>query len=204
MIQLLGNGMPDGLSRGEWHERVNDWLNWLRADPTADVAPMVDVLLRIVETSDDEVLRVYALQHLGMVRHRVGDSSLAARVDAMMSRLAAEPFDPVAGAALMMGCENDGPTDDSALRLAESERASTAARVTAIHVAVDSGDVRVLPLVRALATENETPLVLRKAAVYAIGRLGGPADAEVLSQLQGEEGVIEAAVAAARKRLAGK
>lgn len=148
-------------------------------------------LQKIALQDADEVMRLYALQHLGMQR-QIGHLTgvLADEIHAMLESLARKPGEEVAGTAIQIlaswnGSENSKPDlsiQQLALATAADPSRSVDIRVTAIHAAGSAS----LPLARTIASDSTQPVMLRKAAISRIGDHGDTQDISELTALRGE------------------
>lgn len=189
----LFNNVFDYLHLGKEHERLTDHLLQLAVD------------------HPHKTMRLYALQHIG-VQRSVGnlDGAIAGKTRATLLRLANEDDGEVAGAALVAAVEWDGletpPSREFvelALELAADPGCAVDVRVTAIHAVGNE----TLPLARALASDTEQPVHVRKAAIACIGKYGTNEDTAPLRQLAKENFRIaqaaEPALEAIRHRESG-
>jgi len=172
--------------------------------------PFTRALQQLALHDTDSVMRLYALQHLGMQR-RVGHltGALADEIHVMLETLAQEPAEEVSGTAIQVLASWDGADDaeqdPATLQLALATAADTSRsvdiRVTAIHAAGSAS----LPLARKLAVDAAQPVMLRKASIARIGQHGDVQDLASLTALAGESTRLaqaaEPAQAAIRNRL---
>ena len=64
----------------------------------------------------------------------------------------------------------------ASMRLLADGKASTDVRITSLHTLTDRQVSEVLPEARRIAEDRNELIILRKAAIFAIGRLGNPVD----------------------------
>lgn len=193
--------VPEGLEPGDVHELKNEMLNSLRCMPV----PPRDLgreLIRIHRNPDqDEVIRDYALQHLGLwYEHiRLGGATVARREEELAGiravlRAALEQTDgSFAGTALLVSLHLSGRFSEfsradigrAAHAMAGDGACADMTRTTAIRVCGQLG------LAEALSTALDVaggsgPVVLRMAAIATVGDIGGPETATVLEGVAGD------------------
>jgi hypothetical protein len=108
--------------------------------------------------------------------------------------------------SLTARCPNIGREQiaESACRVAEEESTCEGSRISALQVAANLGDPRVLSTARVLAQTAES-VTLRMSAIAAIGTVGEMADIELLQILaQDKEARIRFAAQAALTRMTGR
>ncbi len=74
-------------------------------------------------------------------------------------------------------------------------------RISAIHACVDRRNAARLPELRKIAADPALESTLRKAAIHAIGQLGGAEDMALLESLPQADGNLSLAVQPAQKVL---
>ena len=80
--------------------------------------------------------------------------------------------------------------------------AATDVRISALHTLTDRRVTGILPEVRRIAEDQKELIILRKAAIFAIGRLGNPVDdADRLKSLSKENTRLAQAATPALKHL---
>ena len=162
----------------------------------------------------DYVWRDYCIQHMArccaeLLDRNGGIRTAEARsVFACLEDAAGQVRLPLSGTALIglaaVAGKKGGPelsgVCDAAFRVARDRDACCEARATALQVAAEKGDRRVLDMARELA-ESGSDALLRVSAVAAVGRVGEASDRAVLERLSlcGDPRVSAAAVAASRK-----
>jgi hypothetical protein len=223
LLAFINGPKPAHLEDGEWEERVNFILNLLRrqAEPSSDgdqgtpVPGLTEALLQMAETSPNEILRLYAIQHLAlwypMEPERVKQEAIVSTLQHMAER----PDDPRSGAAVLMladlqsqrGGNNKALVEGNAALLAAAERlltdtsAAPAVRLSAVLACVDLGHAEVLPELRRIAKDPSAIGALRKAAIQAIGQLGMEEDLEFLDALPGDDAYLSQAIRPAMEKL---
>lgn len=211
LLAALERGTPARMSDGSWSHIFNSACNVLAKAQAAPDKGLLDLLERVALHDPRLVMRLYALQHIG-VRYEAAGPADRQRLRALVQGILTDPASETAGTALVLWRsweESAGPGDMSLL---ESGRAIVAdagrpvdVRVSALHAIGD--DPAVLELARAIAPDGTHPLLLRKAALNLIGRHGTEQDLTVL-RLCGQESsrLAQAGEPAARvlkDRLAG-
>ena len=213
LLAYISQAKPGTLKAGEWEERVNEILNFLRGQPGG--APgLADLLRRIVVDDPDPVMRMYALQHLSMW---VPDEPVAenrAAMIALLKRLAETPGDPLAGSAvLFLDDLSRNPSladvekvateviETQALRLVGSTTSKPDVRITALHTCAARGMKDAAPAARSIAADNSLMIPLRKAAIYSLGELGSSEDRALLESLASSDPTLAEAARPALKRL---
>lgn len=219
IVDYLQSGeIPDGLSEGQWHWIVDELLTALRVE-TKNPGELTRQLEGIFSNSAlDLVVRDYALQHLGHLGREGGDQEVI-RAAAMAGLQ--EIGSPMAGTALLVlhnepatlsggtragnggGTPPPDPAGDPgslALTLLANERASLPSRVTALQVAAQRGTGGT---VRAAAgvLESDAPVLLKIAAIAAVGEAGSPADLALLQSVSANSPQLQRAIRSATAKL---
>lgn len=172
--------------------------------------PFIRQLERLALNDPDLIMRLYALQHLGMMR-RIGqiNGDLAAQIRATVETMARQQDSQVSGTAIQLLADWDGSQNDKplsadvaqlALATAADQKRSVDIRVTAIHAAGPAA----LTLARSVADNASEPVMLRKAAIARIGEDGGPEDLDQLTNLSGEGSRIAQAAQPAIDAIRGR
>ena len=213
LLSFISAPKPEGLTDGEWEERVNVVLNALRVQEN-DVPGLVDFLLKTAEGHPSRILRLYAMQHLALWHHREGDAGKRQEIVSLFERLAGRDGEESAGAAVMFLNDLSVQSVDSgegvpdsrfiarvALKLAADPLAKQDVRISALHTCIERGMGEVLPAARSIAEDASAVLPLRKAAIHAIGQLGGEEDVELLAELELQTPDLKPATASALNRL---
>lgn len=212
LLAALEHGTPAGLSEGAWSHIFNSSCNALAVGrPAADEA-LLGLLERVAKTDPRRVMRLYSLQHLGLL-YAAANPTARQRMRALVQCLLADPSSQTAGTALVLWRSWErtaGPGEISSLDLSRAIAADAQrpvdVRVTALHAIGD--DPGVLDLARAIAPDKSQPVILRKAALNLIGRHGEERDLEVLRLCgRGNPRLAQAGDPAARSlkdRLAGR
>lgn len=190
----------DMLRRAEGHPHwspgyrqhiFNSACNALRANPPAETpAALARILLAHATSHPDRILRLYALQHIDSLRKSGHlESPLAGEIHATLQQIAAAPESNIAGTAIHLLAEWDGPAaaaPPAILKLAAHTAADRSrpvdVRVSAIHTAGPAA----LDTARTIAADPTEPVILRKAAIARIGHDGISADLDTLRTLRAE------------------
>lgn len=205
---LASDGHPDW-SAGYRQQIFNSACNALRADSGTCGESFVRILLAHATAHPDRVLRLYALQHIDLLR-RDGEleGALADEIHRSLQVLAADPESDVAGTAILLlaGWEGHSAEASPAVLELAVATAGDASRPVDIRVsALHSAGPAVLDTARAIAVNTAEPVILRKAAIARIGRHGGATDLPVLADLRAESTRLaqaaDPAIEALRKRL---
>ena len=186
LFAALERGAPAALGEGAWAHLFNCACNALAVGQTAPDEPFIALLERIAVDDPSLVMRLYALQHLG-VRYDTATAACQQRLRALVQRLLGTPDARTAGTALGLWRRWEkaaGPGGVSSLELSRAIAADPArpidVRVSALHAMGD--DPSVLDLARSIAPDLTQPAILRKAALNLIGRHGQAGDLAVLHQ----------------------
>jgi hypothetical protein len=212
LLAYLAQSKPGSLSADEWEERVNELLNLLRCQPEG-VPGLADLLIHIVSSDPDPVLRMYALQHLAMwIPNEPAVKNRVAMID-LLKRLANTPGDELAGSAVLflndqaqLPRSNDALVSDemierAALRLVNDKLSRPDVRITALHACAARRMQDAAPTARIIATDPTLMIPLRKAAIYTLGELGNIEDRELLESLASSNPKLAAATAPALKKI---
>ncbi len=211
LLEMMRDGRNPKWESGYRQHIFNSTFNALHLCAVGE--PFTRILQDLTLHDADPVIRLYAMQHLGMQRsigHLTGE--LADEIHSLMETLAKKSGEEVSGTAIQVlaswdgadNAENDPSTRQIALATASDSNRPVDIRVTAIHAAGSS----VLPLARDLARNPSESVMLRKAAISQIGQHGDMQDVITLNTLAGESSRLaqaaEPALAEIRKRLSGK
>lgn len=230
LMDFVSGEKPEDCTLRQWHALVNDVLNTLRHQsvPSQGLTPR---LVGIYRTSNDVVMRDYALQHLrGWYADR--DTSSRHEVEPENQKLilktllhaASETEQAYSGTALIalhhisrQGALQKEPDtkvqiesylaglDDLILEAAKSVNTNRNCRISAIQLCARRNLTEILPLVRELALDTKANTSIRISAIAALGQLGkSEDDARILQQLQSPEGRLSIAAFPALKKLLAK
>jgi hypothetical protein len=184
LLSAMERGAPGAMNEGAWSHLFNCACNALAVGQSTPDETFIALLERIAVDDPRLVMRLYALQHLG-VRYDTATPACQERLRSLVRRMLAAPDCQTAGTALVLWRrweKSAGPGGISLLDLSRAIAADTArpidVRVTALHAIGD--DPGVLDLARAIAPDRSQPLLLRKTALNLIGRHGQKQDLEVL------------------------
>jgi len=189
LLELLrdGRGHSDWTSGYRQH-LFNSACNALRAHPSGESAEtLADILHAHATGHPDRVLRLYALQHIDSLRKSGRlEGPLAEEIHATLQHSAASPESDIAGTAIHLLADWDGPAaavPPAILELAAHTAADRSRpvdiRVSAIHTAGPAA----LHAARVIAADTTEPVNLRKAAMARIGHDGTATDIDTLKSL---------------------
>lgn len=215
LVEAMAGGAPPGVRPGTWSHIFNSACNALARGEGAPDEAFFALLLEVAAADPDKVLRLYALQHLG-VHYPAAPEPWQERMRDLVAGVIDDPMSETAGTALVLwqNWHHDEP---------ESGRSPAVLAVLALAVAADAGrpaDVRIsalhsagddpqcLDLSRTIAADPAEPVLLRKAAMNLIGRHGGDEDIELLQAAAGRnprlQQASEPALAEIDRRLSGR
>jgi hypothetical protein len=211
LLSFLGQGQLQGMTSGEWEERVNEILNLLRSQP-GGVPGLAEAMMKMAEEDANPVLRMYALQHIAMW---IPDEPSKDSREEMMGYLRKLSWsdNPLAGSAVLFlsdlerggelpeGFVADGQIAATALRIASDPTAPPDVRIAALHACVDQGTATALPAARAIAADGSLMIPLRKAAIHTIGQFGTIEDRIFLEEMERRDPGLAAATKPALDKL---
>ncbi len=213
LLAYISQSKPESLQAGEWAERVNEILNFLRGQPSG-VPGLADLLGRLAVSDPDPVMRMYALQHISMWVPEEPEAENRAAMIALLKRLAESPDDPLAGSAVLFlddlsrnpnlaDVEKVSGTviETQALRLAEDAKTKPDVRITALHTCAARGLIEAAPAARRIAADPSLMIPLRKAAIYSLGQMGSAEDQAFIESLSKTSEVLTEATIPALKSL---
>lgn len=204
MLRFLSESKPTEIASGQWQERVNEILNFLRAQP-GEVPGLANLLVQMSSENPDPVLRMYALQHISLWIPKEPVESNKADMIAYLEKLAAKDEDPLAGSAILFLNDLDQRKvlpdridaseviEDAALRLIASKSAKPDVRICALHTSAERKLHGAIISSRAIAGDSSLMIPLRKAAIYTIGEVGTVEDIALLEALAVSNHVLAAA-----------
>ena len=210
VMDALRSGGHDAWTPGYRQHLYNSAFNALHLCDVAE--DLTQLFHHFARHDDDRVMRLYALQHIGVQRsagHLTG--TLADEIHATLVAFANDTESDVSGTAIALladwdGVEGDPPEAIQAIAAATAADRSRPVdvRVSAIHAAGPAS----LEVARTIAPDVTEPVILRKAAIARIGRHGGEGDLTALGELQSENTRIAQATTPARQsiqdRVAGR
>lgn len=213
LLDYIAGAKPESLTEGDWQHLVNSVLNALRVNPVTSVKQRLSKLLAaMAREHKDPVIRLYALQHISFWYPHETDPARKQQMANLLKQLSSSGQE--AGTAVMVmsdlqrqgqlekGPQQDADIERAALYLVSDKTASTEVRVTALHTLTDRRTSSALPKARYIAEDREEHMVLRKAAIFAIGRLGNLAnDTDRLKSLAKEHPRLAQAAKPALKKL---
>lgn len=208
LLHMLEQGGNRSWSTGYRESLFNSAFNVLRL--SNDIQPFACILQKLAVCDPDKILRLYALQHIRLLRtdgRLIGP--LAAEIQTTLEGFADSHGDEVSGLALATLIDWDAPNSAAhgdllkqAVAMAADPSRPLEIRITAIHAAGSAG----LELDRTLAHDIKQPVMLRKAAIARIGHHGDAEDVSSLEALCKQSSRIaqaaEPALKALRARLA--
>lgn len=190
LLSAMEQGGPGTMDEGAWSHLFNCSCNALAVGQTGPDEKFIALLERIAVDDPRLVMRLYALQHLG-VRYDTATPACQKRLRALVQRMSAAPDSQTAGMALVLLARWESAAETggvSAFALGKAVVEDTArpidVRVTALHAI--GFDPAVLVLARTIAPDPAQPVILRKAALNLIGRHGQERDLAVLRQCSQE------------------
>ena len=212
LLSAMEHGAPESMDEGAWSHLFNCACNALAVGQTAPDEKLIALLERIAVDDPRLVIRLYALQHLG-VRYETATADCRERLRALVLELLAKPDAQTAGTALVLWRRWENSAEPGSISSLEMSRAMAAdatrpvdVRVTALHAIGE--DPGVLNLARSIAVDMSQPVILRKAALNLMGRHGGAEDLAALRQCGRESPRLaqatEPAAMALEERLVGK
>lgn len=179
--------LPSRLSWGSYRHLVNDIWNVLAA---ADAPDLGRHLRRTAETTNDAVIRDYALQHLA---HQFEHPSVNAI--RTLEQATHDTSRPLAGTSLLglraiASAQPTGPDAaeindflrQQALAISTDPAAHKSSRVTALALCVDLLESGILPEARQIVSNPQAEPQLRIVAARALGVMGSQSDIQVLSR----------------------
>lgn len=198
LMAMLEHGGHSSWQSGFRQHIYNSACNALRVRPTDGGTTLALQLLRNATTDPDRTIRLYALQHIDSMRLASQiKEPINAEIHVMLEQIAASSDSEVSGTALVLLTqwgvtsteESSNPVRELAETVAADRKRPVDVRVTALHATGPVG----LKLSRLLAADVSEPIILRKAAIARIGRLGGSEDLEILDNMRSENSRIEQA-----------
>ncbi len=140
--------------------------------------------------------RDYCIQHLNTACTKIPATERPAIYEVFWEATA-ETDSTIAGTALIALADHRADSAipgerlrDSAYHIGADSAAAPAARLTAIQIAAELGDPRILPTARQLARNPATERPLRLSAIAAIGAVGTPEDLPLLRELAAAPGIM--------------
>ncbi|HEX7261329.1 MAG TPA: hypothetical protein VF258_05900, partial [Luteolibacter sp.] len=212
LLAALEQGNPEGMGEGDWSHLFNNACNVLAVGQTSADGRFLALLEKTANDDPRLVMRLYALQHLG-VAYDHADAESRKRLEQLVRRILTDPDAQTAGTALELWRKwektatpgEDTSTDISRALVTDATR-PVDVRVTALHAIGD--DPKVIDLARGIAPDHSQPVILRKVAICLIGRHGGERDLSMLRDCTRQNPRLaqagEPAVRMLEGRLAGK
>jgi hypothetical protein len=190
LLSAMGRGNPSELSEGSWSHLFNSACNVLAVGRSTPDEESIKLLKRIALEDPRLVMRLYALQHLG-VRYDTATPDCQNRLRDLVRHILSDPESQTAGTALVLWERwehSTGPDSVSSMDLSRGMVMDTSrpvdVRVSALHSIGD--DPGVLDLARTIALDLTQPVILRKAALSLIGRHGQSSDLALLQRCSQE------------------
>jgi hypothetical protein len=212
LLAAMEHGTPEGMGEGEWSHLFNNACNVMAVGQSTADEKLIALLERIASDDPRLVMKLYALQHLGVSYDRASETSQQ-RLRLLVRQMLAEPDSQTAGTALVLLRKWEGSTEGDAAATKNLRWTMVTditrpidVRVSALHTIAD--DPGVIELARRIASDPAQPIILRKVAINLIGQHGEASDLPVLRQY-GQESprLAQAGTPAVRmleERLGGK
>jgi len=206
LLAFATSATPQDLTDGEWQHRFNEIMNALRVQP--EVQDFADELVRVIGEADDEVIRLYALQHLaawypfeaGQSERKKILQCLKDQVnDVYIGTTALMMLDELERGGVATGAADD--LDNRALAILHDDKAPVSAKVSAFHLCADRGLSGALGEARVSALDEMKPAIQRKAAIHCIGRFGSRSDMSILDELARNSPELKIAVSPAQQTI---
>lgn len=206
VMEMARSGGHESWTSGYRQHVYNSAFNALHHTPNPE--PLTDVLRQLALHDKDRIMRLYALQHIGIQRSSGRlEGTLADEIQAMLAEFAADRESEVSGTAIQLladwdGQEATGEPEIQALAAATAADRSRPVdvRVTSIHAAGPAS----LEVARAIAPDVDEPVILRKAAIARIGEHGSVEDFASLETLRRESSRLAQAADPALEKLQNK
>ena len=208
--------------KSRWDDRVtqeasraikNDLMNVLRHQSVLP-SELSNVLIGLYnDSSQDPVIRDYAIQHLGYWYSRLDGDVAREQIKEVLINALGENSS-IAGTALLAvhRLSRDRNEFDSkkieerALALVTSPQTDKATRVTALQICAERNLAGALPVIQELA-QSSSEVGVRISAISALGQLGGAEQVNFVKELQSKEKSkvlqpsMEAAASSLRRKL---
>lgn len=218
ILRFIRSPKPDDCRTRQWHTLFNDTVNALRHQQEAP-AHLTDTLIGVYRSSDDVILKDFAIQHL---RGWYSDPDPLAKTEqsAVKRPLILETIKHASqqtqytysGTALnclhYIDLETKGANyllgNDLDSRIVTAARESSTnkhCRISAIQLCAMRGLGEVLPVIREIASDSEANVSLRLSAIAALGRLGNEQDRALLEQINNNGGRLARAAEPALRNL---
>lgn len=208
LLRHIQSAQPAGRKTALWEHEVNSTLNALRAQPGL-VPGLTEALLAMAKDSENPVLRLYALQHIAQVHSRETPEARE-KIERALVEHALDDTRQMAGAALgfLGDIEPTSLTDATqeklaarAVDLVRDPNVPIDVRVSAIHACAAAGNETAIPSLRETAADPSANTVERRAAIHALGQLGGPDELAFLTALSSDHPALKPAINPALKQL---
>jgi hypothetical protein len=186
---------PDGLDKGQLGQVLKNELLDVLCALNPPPAGLGDVLAQMYRNpQQDEVIRDYAVQHLGAYYEQMTGQPDSAQVEQAVQKVlweaVRETDDSIGGTALLalkrLSQEyhefDQGKVASTALQMANDNNAGELSHITAFQVCAQLGTADALPVVLAAAQNGET-ISVRMSAIGALGQLGGPEQISFLNDV---------------------
>jgi hypothetical protein len=168
----------------------------------------VKTLITVYEDrQQDEVIRDYAIQHLGAGYEILDLSDEDRKHTREVLKVALREQNDTAGTALIalhLISKNDASFDaksinSNAVYLATTTGMSASVRTTAVQICAERGLKEVVPALEKYTKSG--PEILQVAAIAALGELGGRKDITLLTQIAGVHPAVSTAIRKAIARI---
>ncbi len=188
LSKFLFGARPEAVDSGTWQHLVNSGLNALRSQ----IEPPMDLgrqLIQMAEGDTDPVLRLYALQHLSFWLDQEKDQAVRREIINCLSRIAKQDGESSRGTAISILSQRDETRGDTeiksaAIGLITDQNAKHDVRITSMHTCADQGWTESLSQLHKVAGKKEELAIVRSAAIFSIGKLGGAADLAKLEKIK--------------------
>lgn len=209
LITMLSEGGHSSWTSGYRQQLFNSACNVLLVGKKNDA--YAGVLEQMATAHEDLTLRLYALQHIALMRHNGRlTGAVAGQMHDSVKKLASKSNEPVVGSAIwVLSTWNgvDQPLEPEILGLALGAAANSELTVDVRVTALNAATAQALPLARELSMDVNAPVLLRKTAIALVGLHGDASDLEHLERLRNEgfrlAQAAEPAIEELRLRLSG-
>jgi len=218
LLDIIKQDRPTGgqreISADSWELLMNSSLNAITSsiDPESE-NNLSTTLAHLARNSSDPVIKLYALQHIAfwfprepIEEHRqllltvLKESSQDIQETAGTALTVLSDLEKAELTSEEMASDNKG-ISKAALKITNNPKASTSVRVSAVHTLCDRNHKESLSSLKVIALNENEPVLLRKAAIFGIGKLGSEEDIEFLKSLPTINPRIDAAVKPAIQKL---
>jgi len=210
LLDFIKQKRPAEMEEMAWGHLTNDVVNVLRSQK--EIHPdLTETLVAIYrDPLQDGLMHDYALQHLGPLHARVDEADQKLVREVLEEALHKNHQDYSATALLWLG---EMYSENGKFVLSNAELSSVLQRVLdhsemlsevktkALHFIAERELTAFLPHARQIASDNKAATNMRKAAIAALGAIGGASDQALISSLGSESAALNQAADPALKRL---